>query len=407
VELDTIDRRRRLGGQGPQPRPAAIVIGGDFQGLGIARSLGEQGIRVCVVDDERSISGYSRYTDQAVRVPSLRDEEGTVSGLLDVGRRLGLQGAVLFPTRDETVMAVAKHRDVLSETFRVPVPPWSTTRWAVDKRLTYRLARKHGVPTPRGFADEASIEGFDLPLVVKPALKPNFLYATGVKAWRVDDLDQLRVRSAQAAAVIPESEVIVQEYVPGDGRFQYAFCALVRDGEPVASMVVNRRRQHPTQFGRASTFVRTVDMPELEALSRRLLRALNYEGLVEMEYKVDPRDGQPKLLDINARTWGYHSLGRRAGVDFSALLYAQSVGAKVPPARAEPGIGWIRLLTDLPVSLWEILRGRLAVRTLLRSLWECRAESVFSRQDPLPALAELALIPYLVRTRGFSLRDRK
>jgi predicted ATP-grasp superfamily ATP-dependent carboligase len=170
-------------------------------------------------------------------------------------------------------------------------------------------------------------------------------------------------------------------------------------------MVVNRRRQHPTQFGRASTFVRTVDMPEIEALSRRLLRALRYDGLVEMEFKLDPRDGQPKLLDINARTWGYHSLGQRAGVDFSALLYEQSVGNTVQAARAETGIGWIRLLTDLPVSVWEILRGRLGLRTLLRSLWECRAESVFSRRDPLPALAELALIPHLVRTRGFSLRD--
>jgi hypothetical protein len=94
-------------------------------------------------------------------------------------------------------------------------------------------------------------------------------------------------------------------------------------------------------------------------------------------------------------------------VDFSALLYAQSVGITVPEARAETGIGWIRLLTDLPMSLWEMLRGRLSPRTLLGSLWECRAESVFSRQDPLPALAELALIPHLVRTRGFSLRDRK
>jgi predicted ATP-grasp superfamily ATP-dependent carboligase len=381
------------------------VVGGDFQGLGIARSLGQQGIRVCVVDDERSISSYSRYTDHAVRVPNLRDEEGTVASLLDVGRRLGLEGAVLFPTRDETVMACAKRRDELAERFRVPVPPWDVTRWAVDKRLTYRLASTHGVPTPRGFTDDGSIEGFDQPLVVKPAFKPSFLYATGVKAWRVDNLQQLRDRSAQAAAVIPQDEVIVQEYVPGDGRCQYAFCALVRDGEPIASMVVNRRRQHPTQFGRASTFVRTVDMPEVEALSRRLLRALRYDGLVEMEFKLDPRDGQPKLLDINARTWGYHSLGQRAGVDFSALLYEQTVGNTVQTARAETGVGWIRLLTDLPVSVWEILRGRLGLRTLLRSLWECRAESVFSRRDPLPALAELALIPHLVRTRGFSLRD--
>jgi predicted ATP-grasp superfamily ATP-dependent carboligase len=50
------------------------VIGGDYQGLGIARSLGRRGIPVCVVDDERSIAGVSRFSDRTVRVPRLRDE---------------------------------------------------------------------------------------------------------------------------------------------------------------------------------------------------------------------------------------------------------------------------------------------------------------------------------------------
>ena len=35
----------------------AIVVGGDYQGLGIVRSLGSRGIPICVVDDEHSISG--------------------------------------------------------------------------------------------------------------------------------------------------------------------------------------------------------------------------------------------------------------------------------------------------------------------------------------------------------------
>jgi len=48
-----------------------VVIGGDYQGLGIVRSLGRHGIPVRVIDDERSIACYSRYTTVAQRVPSL------------------------------------------------------------------------------------------------------------------------------------------------------------------------------------------------------------------------------------------------------------------------------------------------------------------------------------------------
>ena len=81
----------------------AVVIGGDYQGLGIARSLGRHGIPVCVLDDERSIARVSRHVQRFVRVPDLRDARSTVDELTAAGSRFGWNGWVLFPTRDETV----------------------------------------------------------------------------------------------------------------------------------------------------------------------------------------------------------------------------------------------------------------------------------------------------------------
>lgn len=92
-------------------------------------------------------------------------------------------------------------------------------------------------------------------------------------------------------------------------------------------MVARRRRQHPHEFGRATTFAETVDLPVLEERSERLLATLEYYGLAEVEYKQDPRDGEYKLLDFNARAWGYHSLGAEAGVDFPLQLSRISSGA--------------------------------------------------------------------------------
>src|SRR5215471_9633534 len=95
-----------------------IVLGGDYQGLGIARSLGRRGIPVCVIDDEYSIARYSRYVTHSVRVPDLHDEQKTIEVILDAGSRLNLKGWVLYPTRDETVAAISRYRDALSEWFR-------------------------------------------------------------------------------------------------------------------------------------------------------------------------------------------------------------------------------------------------------------------------------------------------
>lgn len=385
--------------------PGAVVVGGDYQGLGIARSLGRRGVPVCIVDDERSIARFSRYVDRSVRVPALRDEGETVETLLTLGADLGLEGWVLYPTREETVAAIARNREQLARVFRVPTPGWETVRWAWDKRNTYRLAEELGIPAPRtwNLNDPAGVEEIDAepPFAVKPAIKERFIYATGAKAWRADSKAELRTLVAKAVDLVGPSEVMVQELVPGDGECQLAYCAFFKEGEAVGSMVARRRRQHPPEFGRASTFVETVEVPELEEPSLRFLRAIDYYGLVELEYKRDPRDGVLKLLDVNARTWGYHTLGQRAGVDFPYLLFADQLELPLEPRRADTGIRWARLVTDLPTGLLEIARGRLGLRSYLRSLGSLDVESVFTRDDPWPGVAELALLPYLMARRGF------
>lgn len=389
----------------PEKPVGAVIIGGDYQGLGIVRSLGKSGVPTCIIDDERSISRFSRYATHAVRVKNLRDERQTVETVLDIARRLHLEGWVLFPTRDETVAAFARYRSELAECFRVPTPELSVVEWAWDKRNTYRLAEKLEIPTPRtwypkNLAELEAIEG-EPPFVIKPAIKEHFVYATKAKAWKANTQAELVERFQQAAALVEPGEVMIQELIPGDGQQQFSYCAFFKDGQAVGSMVARRLRQHPPEFGRASTFVETIELPLLEALSTRFLQAINYYGLVELEYKLDPRNGQYKLLDVNARTWGYHSLAQYAGVDFPSLLFADQLGEAVQPCRAQTGVKWVRLATDFPTGLVELLGRRMGWRAYIRSLRSAQVEAVFSREDPLPGLVELALLPYLFVKRGF------
>jgi D-aspartate ligase len=383
----------------------ALVVGGDYVGLGIVRSLGRNGVPVCIVDDERSIARFSRFATYGERVPDLRDEQRAVETVLEVGCRLGLRGWVLYPTREETVAAFSRNRAMLAQHFRVPTPGWDTVRWAWDKRNTYRLADELAIPTPRTWYPQRleDLGGIDAdpPYAIKPGIKEHFFYATKAKAWRADSRAELAERFERAVAVTGPGEIMVQELIPGGGDQQFSYCAFFKDGAGVASMVARRRRQHPPEFGRASTFVETTDLPLLETLSERFLQAIGYYGLVEIEYKLDPRDGRYKLLDVNARAWGYHSLGQRAGVDFPFLLFADQLGEQIAPCRARAGVRWVRLVTDLPTAAYQLAHGQLDWRRYLRSLVGFDVEAVFSLEDPFPAVAEIALIPYLSRKRGF------
>ena len=382
----------------------AVVIGGGCQGLGIARSLGRRGIRVCLIDDEISIARASRYVRDTIRVPDLRTERALLDALTVARGRLRLSGWVLYPTREENIAAIAANRDILQREFRVPTPELDSIRHAWDKREVYGLAERLSIPVPRTWfprseEDLAAIDVND-PVVLKPAIKEHFFYTTHAKAWRANTAAELLAAFRRATEIMPASEVIVQEMIPGGGEQQYAYCAFFRDGRPVGSMTVRRRRQHPSDFGVASTYVETISLEELAEPSCRFLTAIGYYGLVELEYKRDPRDGVYKLLDVNARTWGYHSLGGPAGVDFPYLLFRDQIGAPVEEARARPGVRWIRLATDVPNALRDIRAGRLRSGDYLRSLRGVHTEAVFSLRDPVPGLYEIALLPYLAVKRG-------
>jgi len=383
----------------------ALVIGGDHPGLGIARSLGRRGIPVSILEDQLSVSLFSRYASRVIRTQDLRDERKTVDTVLEVGQRFALRNWVLFPTRDETVAAFARYRSQLTEFFRVTTPEWDVIQWAWDKRNTYNLAAQLQIPIPQtwcpGSEDELPILYAKLPLALKPAIKEHFFYATGAKAWRANTVEQLHHLFRMAARQIRPEEIMVQEIIPGDGRQQFSYCAFFRNGQTHSSLVARRRRQHPREFGRAATFVESINLPVIEELSERFLKAINYYGLVEVEFKQDLRDGQYKLLDVNARTWGFHSIGPPAGVDFPYLLFADQMGQQVAPCRGQPGIGWLRLLTDVPTAFSEIVHGRLAVSSYLRCINSTRAESVFCWKDPLPFLAEVLLLPYLITKKYF------
>ena len=217
------------------------------------------------------------------------------------------------------------------------------------------------------------------------------------KAWPAGDRASLLARYDEACALVGPDMVMIQELVPGWGEAQFSYAALFNNGEPIASIVARRLRQFPMDFGRLSTYVETVDEPRVAEAAARLLAAIGFTGIVEVEFKRDSRDGQYKILDVNPRVWGWHTLGQRAGVDFPHLLWLLVRGELLPKVCGRSGARWMRFSADLPIAICEILKGRLSVRDYLRSLRIPVESAIFAWDDPLPGLLEL---PSLMTSLG-------
>lgn len=385
----------------------ALVLGANYRALGLVRSLGRRGVAVDVaLADEHRLAAASRYCRRSLLWPREQEDSEQVDHLLGLADRTGLAGWTVFPTTDQTAFLLARHKARLRERFIVAAPDWESMRWAHDKRLTYELGERAGIPQPRawfpGDADEAAGLDCAFPVVVKPTVKAYLNPFTRDKAWRVDDPEALRLRFVEALEFVTPEEVFVQELIPGGPEAQMSFAALTSGGRPVAYLTARRARQHPMDFGHASTFVETVDAPDVATAARCFVEAARCDGLVEVEFKRDSRDSTLKLLDVNCRIWGWHSIGARAGVDFGHLYWRQLHGEPVEERRGTTGVRWVRLTTDLPTAAREVVAGRLSARAYLWSLRGPLEHGVMARDDPLPGLADAPLSTLVAARRSLS-----
>ncbi len=378
----------------PTPAPGAIVLGGNYRALGVVRSLGRHKIPAWVLTDEHKLAGYSRYASR--KMPWPKEETRQVEFLNALCAQYSLGGWAIFPTSDEDASLVAHHHAALSQHFRLTVPPWDTLRWAYDKRLTYQLAEQLGIGYPMTFyprdRTEVAENCVQYPAILKPAIKHGFNAFIHAKAWQVNNREELLLRYEQACGMVPPEIIMIQELIPGDGKMQLSFATLCTDGHPHVSLVARRSRQYPVDFGRSSTLVETVDEPDVEKMSLPLLAALSYTGLMEVEFKRDPRSGQLKLLDMNPRVWGWHTLSRRFGGDFPYLYWRLLQNQAVPDVRVPPGVHWVRSVTDTLAVLSEFSHGHMTLTEYARSLSRPLEHAIFAADDPLPALVEAMLL---------------
>jgi len=381
-------------------------MGADYRALGVARSLGRRGIPVWIINQGgHLVASASRFVRRRLPWPAA-DDRTRVDYLLALCATHHLNGWLLVPTDDYTVGLQSNHHRALGSHYQLTVPAWEKLRWACDKWLLYQFAKKLQVHQPwtacPSSREEVAEMDCPFPVILKPALRLRPSNLATPKAWIALDHKSLLRRYDQASALLFPENLIIQEIVPGGGEAQFSYAALCRDGCSLASLVARRTRQFPRDFGQLSTYVETVDAPEVIEPAERLLSALRFTGLAEVEFKKDPRNGEIKVLDINPRVWGWHTLSKRAGVDFPYLLWLLARGEPVPRARGRAGERWVHWTADLRMAIEETLAGRLPLRDYLRSLRGSLESAIFSWDDPLPGILDLPLFAWTTCKRMVS-----
>jgi len=376
---------------------AVLVLGAEPRvTVTIARSLDRRGILVHVAAlAERERTLPSRAIRSFTRLPA---EPGA---FLDALSRLLREETIdyLIPATDTALAAVSQHDAALRELVRVACPPPQIVKRVLDKDLTLELAARAGIPVPKSHevADLAALEALRgtlrFPLVAKPRSKRS---PSSFKVRYVRDFDELARAFREDARFGVDN--VIQDYCRGVG---VGVSLLVAGGEVVAAFQHRRVKELPASGGVSVVAISEALDPDLTRCARELLRALEWEGVAQVEYRVDRDAGSFALMEVNGRYWGSLSSAVNAGCDFPYYQWQLAHGQRVDaPLTYKIGMGWRWAAGDLvrihailapglrenlvqpsrPTELWTFVRDSL--RPTRGALW--------SWTDPLPALAEVA-----------------
>jgi predicted ATP-grasp superfamily ATP-dependent carboligase len=378
------------------------ILGNHIQALGLARQVKDLGINVLLFTDSRySVARYSNAVDKTVL---FHDEADLYNKILSADENE--KEPLLFPTNDQMVEFLCRNHSRLNKDFHLGIPEPETVGLFYDKRNTCQFAAEHDIPIPATWCPdtmdelEAIAKDISYPVVLKPAVMHSFHKALGKKAFKCSTSYELMDRAREIGAFFSINEMIIQEYLAGGAKTLFSYGVFAAQGKPIASLMANRIRQNPMDFGNSTTYAKTCNIEEIRQISEKILSLTNYFGLAEIEFMHDPKTGKYKFLEINPRAWKWHSISNGLGFSFigKMISYLNSGDTSVINDY-EKQIAWVERLTDSAVVLKEIVKGRMRIKEVLDSYKKDKVYPVWSQQDIKPFFMYLVLASYLYLKR--------
>lgn len=382
----------------------AIIIEGHVQGLANTRALGREGIPVVVIDKEKKcLARYSKYCKAFYQCPEYKSDE-LVDYLIDLVKKHDLKNWIVLPSNDHAVHTLARNKERLSSYLGIITESLATIEKVINKDRFLELAHSVGIIFPKTWyihgSDDAQIKKMSYPVLTKGKNGLTFFKKCHKKAFLAENESQLLEQLAHLKKYIPIEETFTQEVIPADGRNKTeSFTAFSIDGEIKAHWTGVKLREHPLRFGTA-TFCKSVDGSHLLPYGEKILRALNYTGVCEIEFLKDPRDNKYKLIEMNARTWLWVGLAIECGINYSMMIYNyfNNSSMKTYPDDYRKDIYWRNLLVDVPYALQGVIAKKISLIDLLPK--KKTVSAIFKLNDLYPFIRFLFLVFFLKKKRA-------
>lgn len=368
---------------------AIVLFARSWQALTCIRSLGRKGVEV-IAGDELPVTpgGLSKYAIDSFQYPNPNTDPDAfmdcICKVVEEYAPVDDMDYVLIPVQLET-NTVARFASRLSDRIAVAAPPFELIEKVNDKGWLAEFAREHDVDVPPTWLPESVAEANALaaelsyPVVVK--------IRSGIGGSGMQLCHSAEEFTAAYAA-------IVDEYRPAEGQFpivqgmapgeDYCVAAVGKGGESFG--LLTYRNVQKLDGSGPGAVRETVAAEAAEANVRKLLHALAWEGVAQVDFVWTGNDDDPAyLIELNARLFGGLFQTVASDIDMPWLVYEHALGHGLPED-LQPNIG---VRTETPVlGLLATLKeaaDQLSPGDVLSAAWDEIKDS-WNRDGPSAAL---------------------
>jgi D-aspartate ligase len=357
--------------------------------LAVARTLGRLGVPVYgVVEDAYTPLALSRYLAKAFVWDSCPiDPESFVKAMSLIAEFIA-RPTIIIPMDDLSAVSVAENAASLARWFVIPPVPPQLPRQLANKACFHALCADIGIPLarsviPHSFDDvRAFTESTEFPVMVKAA--EQWLPLKDTFVTKIIKTPEQLFNLCENYDYEGSQRLIIQEHIPGEDWICHGYYN--SDKNINVTFTGIKLRSYPPDAGSTALGL-SRDNETLRCVSEKLLKAVSYSGIIDMDWRKDERDGQYKLLDCNPRVGqNFRMFENSAGLDVVRAQHLDLSGRRIDNAAMIEGRLFsvesfyaLALLRRLP-------RGASKQDTAKYLPSKSRELAWWSSDDPLPFL---------------------
>lgn len=360
--------------------------------LTVLRSLVKNGHKVIAADDRKLPFGlHSRFVKSYELLPH-EDAPNFVEELSRLVEKN--QPDVILPIAGAEAICRAKNE--FKFVANVLLPSFASYNTVEDKFKFLGLCNKLNVPHSRVIdrieVAEEKLANKKLDAVV---IKPRNNLGGGGGIRIVSDVNQIRDIYQNVEKDYGES--FLCEYIPGPDSYNFALHVVFdANSQPICQFGFQKVRLSPPRTGVTAVAV-SKRMPQLLEMVLPMLRHLKWKGPADIEFKMDAKDKQMKLIEINARFSGAVNFPISCGIDLPELTCQATLGRVVSSKNANDYLEGVKYWNP-PQFLHSVFQeyveqpSRISIfHRAFKEIKGSRVGSPYELSDPAPLLGKVLL----------------